>query len=124
MTKGGVIFGVMGRTAGVAYLLLIINDVQSLKDNSITSTVMCNRSLSRKWICTRVTKSVAEALSIQADLKIYAAALVAGGRYTFLNCSQVFNSGCKYNQPNLIDMDGFQGDVMLLFMFSVKTSLH
>lgn len=112
MTKGGVIGRVMGRTAGVAYLLLIINDVRSLKDNSITSTVMCNRSLSGKWICTRVTKSVAKALSIQADLKIYAAALVAGGRYTFLNCSQDFNSGCKYNQANLIDMGGFQGHVL------------
>lgn len=124
LTKGGVIFGVMGHTAGVAYLLLIINDVRSLKDNSITSAVMCNQSLSGKWICTRVTKSVAKALSIQADLKIYAAALVAGGRYTFLNCSQVFNSGCKNNQPNLIEIDGFQGDIMLVFMFSVNTFLH
>lgn len=84
LTKGGMIFGVMGRTAGVAYLLLVINDVRPLKDNSITSWVMCNQSLSGKWICTRVTKSVAKALSIQADLKIYATALVAGGRYTFL----------------------------------------
>ena len=80
LTKAGVIFGVMGCSAGVAYLLLVINDVQSLKDNSITSPVMCNQSLSGKWICTRVTKSVAKALSIRADLKIYATAwwLVAG----------------------------------------------
>lgn len=82
LTKGGMIFGVMGRTAGVAYLLLVINDVRPLKDNSITSLVMCNQSLSGKWICTRVTKSVAKVLSIQADLKIYAAALVAAGWYT------------------------------------------
>ncbi len=88
LTKGGMIFGVMGRTAGVAYLLLVINDVRPLKDNSITSPVMCNQSLSGKWICTRVTKSVAKALSIQADLKIYATALVAGGWYTFLTESQ------------------------------------
>lgn len=79
LTKGGVIFRVMGCTAGVAYLLLVINGVRPLKDNSITSPVMCNQSLSGKWICTRVTKSVAKALSIQADLKIYATALVASG---------------------------------------------
>lgn len=79
LTKGGVIFRVMGCTAGVAYLLLVINGVRPLKDNSITSPVMCNQSLSGKWICTRVTKSVAKALSIQADLKIYATALVARG---------------------------------------------
>lgn len=66
------IFGVMGHTAGVTYLPLLINDVQPLKDNSITSPVVCNMSLSRKWICTRVSKSVAKALSIVADLKIYA----------------------------------------------------
>lgn len=82
LTKGGVIFGVMGRTSGEAYLLLVINDVQPLKDNSITSPVKCNQSLSGKWICTRVPKSVAKALSIQADLKIYTAASVAGGWYT------------------------------------------
>lgn len=79
LTKEGVIFRVMGCTAGVAYLLLVINGVRPLKDNSITSPVMCNQSLSGKWICTRVTKSVAKALSIQADLKIYATALVASG---------------------------------------------
>ncbi len=73
----------MGCTTGVAYLLLVINDVRPLKDNSITSSVMCNQSLSRKWICTRVTKSVAKALSIQADLKIYATTLVACRCYTF-----------------------------------------
>lgn len=78
MTKGGMIFGVMGRTTGVGYLLLVINDVRPLKDNSITSPAMCNQSLSGEWICTRVTKSVAKALSIQADLKIYATALVVG----------------------------------------------
>lgn len=89
MTKGGVIFRVMGCTAGVAYLLLVINDVRPLKDNSITSTVMCNQSLSGKWICTCVTKSVPKALSIQVDLKIYATALVAGGWNTFLTESQL-----------------------------------
>lgn len=78
MTKGGMIFGVMGGTTGVAYLLLVINDVQPLKDNSITSPAMCNQSPSGEWICTRVTKSVAKALSIRTDLKIYATALVAG----------------------------------------------
>lgn len=82
MTKGGMIFGVMGCTTGVAYLLLVINDVRPLKDNSITSAAIYNRSLSGKWICTRVTKSVAEALSIQADLKIYATVLVAGTHFS------------------------------------------
>lgn len=81
-TKGGNIFGVVGRTTGVAYLLLVINDVRPLKDNSITSPAMCNQSLSGKWICTRVTKSVAKALSIQADLKIYATTLVAGTHFS------------------------------------------
>lgn len=98
MTKGGLIFGVMGRTTGVAYLLLVINDIRPLKDNSITSPVMCNQSLSVKWICTCVTKSVAKPLSIQADLKIYATALVAG-THLGLNLSQVFHSGSKYKQP-------------------------
>lgn len=88
LTKGAMIFGVMGHTTGVAYLLLVINDVRPLKDNSITSPVMCNQSLSGKWICTRVTKSVAKALSIQADLKIYATALADGGWYTFLTESK------------------------------------
>ena len=67
----------MGRSIGVEYLLPVINGVQTLKDNSITAPVMCDQSLSRKWICTRVSKSVAEALSIWADLKIYATALEA-----------------------------------------------
>lgn len=71
MTKGGMIFGVMGGTTGVAYLLQVINDVRPHKDNSITSPAMCNQSLSGEWICTRVTKSVAKALSIRTDLKIY-----------------------------------------------------
>ena len=84
LPKGGMIFGVMGRTTGVAYLLLVTNDVRPLKDNSITFPVMCNQSLSGKWICTHVTKSVAKALSIQADLKIYATALVAAGCCTLL----------------------------------------
>lgn len=82
MTKEGMIFAAMGSTTGVAYLLLVINDVQPFKDNSITSSATCNQSLSRKWICTRVTKSVAKALSIQADLKIYATALVASTRFS------------------------------------------
>lgn len=82
LTKGGNLFGVVGFTTGVAYLLLVINDIRPLKDNSITSPAMCNQSLSGKWICTRVTKSVAKALSIQADLKIYATALVAGTHFS------------------------------------------
>ena len=82
MTKGEVIFGVMGCTTGVAYLLLVIDDVRPLKDNSITSPTMCNQSLSVKWICTHVTKSVAKAISIQADLKIYANALVAVAHFS------------------------------------------
>lgn len=81
LTKEGMIFAVMGITTGVAYLLLVINDVQPFKDNSITFPAMCNQSLSGKWICTRVTKSVAKALSIQADLKIYATAPMAGTRF-------------------------------------------
>lgn len=88
------IFAAMGSTTGVAYLLLVINDVQAFKDNSITSPAMCTQSLSRKWICTRVTKSVAKALSIQTDLKIYATMLVAGTRFC-LNHSQVFHVESK-----------------------------
>lgn len=90
MTKGGMISGVMGRTTGVAYLLLVINDVRPLKDNSITSPAMCNQSLSGKWICTRVTKSVAKALSIQTDLKIYASGLVAGTLFSDLITAKSF----------------------------------
>lgn len=77
LTNGRVICGVIGRTTGVAYLLLVINDVQPLKDNSITSPAMCNQSLSREWIYARVTKSVAEVLSIHTELEIYATAMVA-----------------------------------------------
>lgn len=87
-------FAAMGSTTGGAHLLLVINDVQPFKDNSITSPAMCNQSLSGKWICTRVTKSVAKALSIQADLKIYASVLVAGTRFC-RNHSQVFHAAPK-----------------------------
>lgn len=97
---------VMECTTGVTYLLLVINDVRPLKDNSITSTVMCYQSLSGKWICTRVTKSVAKALSIPVDLRIYTTALEDGTHFwhnpslDFHTYMQLF-PGYRLNTKNL-----------------------
>lgn len=105
LTWEGRLFATMGSTTGGAHLLLVINDVQPFKDNSITSPAMCNQSLSRKWICTRVTKSVAKALSIQADLKIYATLLVAGTRFSVWITAKSFTSNLKCKQPNWMDVN-------------------
>lgn len=110
----------MGSTTGGAYLLLVINDVQPFKDNSITSPATCNQSLSRKWICTRVTKSVAKALSIQADLKIYAAMLVAGTHFSVWITAKSFTLNLKCTQPNWMDVNYVLSNIMLLLMFTVN----
>lgn len=110
----------MGSTTGGAHLLLVINDVQPFKDNSITSPAMCNQSLSRKWICTRVTKSVAKALSIQADLKIYATLLVAGTRVSVWITAKSSTSNLKCKQPNWMDVNYVLSNIMLLLMFTVN----